>query len=73
MTDEERVIECQREIRRLRSVIRADYEENLQLTEIIRCLIKGMACEGYSPDTAEHLLVLGGASLDNIEKMREVK
>ena len=72
MTDEERVVECQREIRRLRSVVREDYEEKMQLKKIIQCLVKGMGCEGYSADFVQRCMVLGGADLELQSLLQEV-
>ena len=72
MTDEERVLECQREIRRLRGVIREQYEEAVRLKQVIQCMIKGMNCEGYSADFVEKCLVLGGAELYLHEFLQDV-
>lgn len=72
MTDEERVLECQKEIRRLRGVVREQYEEAVCLKKIIQCIVKGMACAGLSADYHQKLLVLGGAELDLHELLQEV-
>ena len=72
MTDEERVLECQRELRRLRGVIREQYEDAVNLKKIIQCMVKGMSCAGCSAHDVEKYLVLGGAELYLHEILREV-
>lgn len=69
MDDEERVLECQREIRRLRSVVREQDEEEWKLKKLVQCMGRGMLCEGFD---MQKILVIGGADLELHELLKEV-
>lgn len=69
MDDEERVLECQKEIRRLRSVVREQDEETGKLKKLVQCIGRGALCEGFD---MRKILVIGGADLELHELLKEV-
>lgn len=69
MDDEERVLECQKEIRRLRSVVRELDEETWRLKRLVQCIGRGALCEGVD---LEKILVIGGADLGLHGLLKEV-
>lgn len=69
MDDEERVLSCQKEIRRLRSVVREQDEEAGKLKRLVQCMERGALCEGFD---IQKILVIGGANLELHELLKEV-
>lgn len=69
MDDEKRVLECQKEIRRLRSVVREQDDEAGNLKKLVQCIGRGILCEGFD---MQKILVIGGADLELHELLKEV-
>lgn len=69
MDDEERVLACQKEIRRLRGAVREQEEDLWKLKRLVQCMAKGVFYEGAD---IERILVIGGAGLDLHELLKEV-
>ena len=73
MTDEERVIVCQQEIRRLRSVVREQTEEIQKLTKLFWSMVRGFAgSDEYSPEMLYSILIVGGADQNLHELLTEM-
>lgn len=69
MNDEERVLECQKEIRRLRGIVREQQEDAEKLKKLVQCMGRGIACEGFD---MQKILVIGGADLELHDLLKEV-
>ena len=73
MTDEERVIVCQQEIRRLRSVVREQTEEIQKLTKLFWSMVRVFAgSDEYSPEMLYSILIVGGADQNLHELLTEM-
>ena len=73
MTDEERVIVCQQEIRRLRGVVREQAEEIQELKKLFWSMVRGFAGDdGYSPEMLYSILIVGGADQNLHELLTEM-
>ena len=73
MTDEERVLVCQQEIRRLRGSVREQAEEIRELKELFWSMVRGFAgSEDYSPEMLYSILLAGGADQHLYELLTEM-
>ena len=69
--EDEELLSCQREIKRLHGVCREYKKEEVRLKKMIQCLVKGMECKGTRHLVSEYL-VLGGADTELHALLTEV-
>lgn len=67
MTDEESVLICQKEIRRLRGVVKEQREELMELKNLFWSIVRGFVGEDYSPEMLYSILLAGGADQSQYE------
>ena len=73
MTDEESVLICQKEIRRLRGVVKEQREELMELKNLFWSIVRGFAGEdGYSPEMLYSVLLVSGADQYQHELLTEM-
>ena len=72
MTDEERVTICQKEIRRLRGVVREQGEELLELKNMFWSIIIGFVGEDYSPEMLYSVLLVSGGNQHQHEFLQKL-
>lgn len=72
MTDEERVIICQKEIRRLRGVVRDQEEELQELKNLLWSIIRGFVGDDYSPEMLYSVLLVSGGNQHQHEFLQKL-
>lgn len=72
MTNEERVTICQKEIRRLRGVVREQGEELLELKNMFWSIIIGFVGEDYSPEMLYSVLLVSGGNQHQHEFLQKL-
>lgn len=72
MTDEERVTICQKEIRRLRGVVREQEEDLLELKNMFWSIVRGFVGDDYSPEMLYSILLVSGGNQHQHEFLQKL-